>query len=96
MIRRPGAADHQLTIFQLAGSGAVAGLILFYLLVVHQVGDIDQHAAGVDFLTAHFFFQRAKKLVHLHRNGARFCLALAVADSFLAQLGEVNPAGRER
>src|SRR5580658_8828956 len=92
VIRRPGTADRDFTVFQLLGGGRIAVLVLFHALGVDQVGDVDQHALGRDFLAADFFLQRVKQLVHLDRQRARFGLAFALAGGFYLQLRQVVAA----
>src|SRR5208337_2173466 len=84
MIRRPGSAHHHLAVLQLLGGRAIAVLVFFDGLAVNQVGDIEQHAVGIHALATHFFFERVKQLVYLHRQCTSLGLALAIPRSLLA------------
>ncbi len=96
MIWRPGSADSQLAILQLLGGAGIAVLIFFHRLRIDQVGDVNQHAIGVDPLAADLFFQRIEQLVDLNGKRPRLGLAFAVLGSFLAQLDQVFAANRIR
>src|SRR4051812_41236222 len=58
VIGRPRTADGELAILQLPGGAGVAVLVLLDLIVIDEVGNIDEHAAGIHFLAAHFRVQR--------------------------------------
>src|ERR1700684_361404 len=74
VVRRPWSADGNLTVFQLLGRRAVAVLIFLDRFGIDEMGNVDKHALWSDLLAAHFFFQRVKQLVDLHRKGARLGL----------------------
>jgi len=92
MIGRPRAGHDHLAILELLGGGAVTVLIFFDRLGVDEVGDIEQHAVGIDLLAADFFLERIEELVHLDGEGAGFGLALALSASLLAELDKVLAA----
>ena len=55
MIRWPRAADGQLAVFQLLGGTGITILVFLDRLGIDQVGNIDQHAVGIDALAADLF-----------------------------------------
>src|SRR5215471_6761399 len=89
MIRRPWPADGHLTVLQLFGGGIVTVLVFLDRLGIDQVRDIDQHAFGINLLTADLLLKRIKELVDLNRKGSRLGLTLAVARSFDPKLCQV-------
>src|SRR5215468_10771443 len=58
VIRRPRPADGQFAILQLLRGHVVAVLVFLNRLGINQVGDINQHSVGSDFLAANFFLER--------------------------------------
>src|SRR5579871_2442913 len=57
VVGRPGATDQYFTVFQLLGSHVVAILIFVHRLVLDEVGDIDQHAVGINLLAGNLLVQ---------------------------------------
>lgn len=96
MVRGPGTADCNLAVLELLSSGVIAVLVLFHALAVDQVGDVDQHAFRSNLLAADFFFQRVKKLVDLHGQGACLGLAFTLAGGLYPEFREVVASDRIR
>jgi len=77
MVRRPGSTDRYLAILELASSRHVAVLIFFDLLGINQVGDINNHPAGIHPLATDLLGKRIEEAVNL--DGKCLGLALAIA-----------------
>src|SRR5208282_5513324 len=94
VVRRPWTGYEELAILELLGGGAVAVLIFLDRLGVDEVGDIEQHAVGIDLLAADFFLEGVEELMHLDGEGSGFGLAFALTGRLFAQLGQVLAADR--
>ena len=79
MVRRPRATHYDLNSRQMAARHLVAVLIFLHLLVVDEVGNVDQHVAGLYFAAADVLVERIKDLIHLDRKGAGLGLALSLS-----------------
>ena len=84
----PGAGELHAALLQLEGRGGVLILVALDGLVVDQVGDVEEHLAGLDALAGDFFREREKHAMHLDGNGAGFGLA--------ARAGRVAAASRRK
>src|ERR1017187_108243 len=89
VIGRPRAADRNLAIFELPGSGTKAILILLDGFAVDEVGDVKDDATGLNALAADLFFQRREQLIDLQGESSRFRLTLAFAGSTIAKFHQV-------
>src|SRR5215831_1699745 len=65
VIGRPRAAHHNFDPRQVPGRHLVAVLVFLYFLVVDQMGDVNQHAAGIDLAAADILVERRENLVDL-------------------------------
>src|SRR5579871_1920380 len=72
MVRRPRTAHHNFYSRQVPGRGLITILIFLDLLVINQVGNINQHSAGIDFTTTYVLVDGAKNLMNLYGKGAGF------------------------
>src|SRR2546430_1033127 len=84
VIRRPGTANQNFTVFELPGGARIAVLVTLNRLLVDQVGDVDEHSASVILAAAHVLFEGVKELVHLDGEGTRLGLALAMTSRLFA------------
>jgi len=66
VIRRPGTAHDDFHAGQMPGRHLVAILILLHFFVIDQVGDVDEHAAGIDLAAADILVQRIENFVDLN------------------------------
>lgn len=65
VIRRPWPTHHHLYSRQVAGCRLIAILVLFYLLVVNEMGNVNEHSPGFSLAAADILIQRIEDLVYL-------------------------------
>jgi len=89
VVGRPWSGELQVALAHHGAGGGELVLVALDALAIDQVGDIQQHLAAFGHAAAYFFVQRREHAVHLEADGARPGLALALAGSRLAQVGEI-------
>jgi hypothetical protein len=92
MIRGPGAGDLHLAVAHHHAGGGEFVLVALDMLVIDQVGDVENHFSGLSEAAAYFFIQRCKEAVHLEADGAGSGLALALAGCRFSEVGEIATA----
>jgi hypothetical protein len=88
----PRAAHHYFDPRQMPGRHLVAVLVFLHFFVVNQVGDVNQHAAGIDLAAADVLIERRENLVDLDGERAGLGLAFALPDGFFPQLAQILAA----
>jgi hypothetical protein len=92
MIRWPGAGELHLAV---AHHGTGCGefvLIALHVLAIDEMGDIENHLAGLGEAAAYFFIEGNEEAMHLKADGAGAGLAFALARCRFAEIGEIAPA----
>src|SRR5262249_18696210 len=94
VVGRPRPAHDDFHSGEMTCSHLVAILVFLNLFVVDKVGDVNQHATGVNFAAADVLVERGKNLVDLNRKGARLGLSLALPDGLFPQFAQIFAAHR--
>jgi len=89
MIRRPGAGELHLAVAHHSAGGGELVLIALHVLAVDQVGDVEDHLAGLSEAAANFFIEGNEEAMHLEADGAGAGLAFALAGCRFAEIGEI-------
>ena len=92
MIRRPRAGELHLAVAHHGAGGGELVLIALHVFALDQVGDIENHLAGLGQAAAHFFIQGCKEAMHLEAYGAGAGLTFALAGCRFAEIGEIAAA----
>src|SRR5438445_7189491 len=88
----PWAAHHNFDPRQVPSCHLVAVLVFLYFFVVDQVGDVNQHTAGINLAAADILVKRGENLLDLDGESAGLGLALPLPHRFFPQLAEVFAA----
>ena len=76
MVWGPRAAHDDLNTGQMASRHLVAVLVFLNFFVVYEMGDVNQHAPGIDFAATNILVKRGENLVDLDGKGAGLGLPL--------------------
>src|SRR5215475_5377756 len=96
VVRRPRSAHDNFDSRQMACGHLIPILVLFDLLVVDEVSDVDEHAAGIDLPATNVLVEGIEDLVYLNGEGPRFGMAFTLAHGLFPQLAQVLTAHRGR
>jgi hypothetical protein len=92
----PRAAHDDLNTGQMAGRHVIAVLVFLNFFVVNQMGDINQHAPGIDFAATNVLVKRGENFVDLDGKSAGFGLSLTLPDSLFPEFAQVFTANGGR
>ena len=71
------------------GGHLVPVLVLLHLFVLDEMGNINQHAAGINLAATDVLIEGVKDFVYLDGEGAGLGLAFTMACGFFSQLAQV-------
>jgi len=96
VVRGPRTAHYDFNPGQMPGSHLIAVLVFLNFFVINQVGDIDEHSAGINFAAANVLINGRKNLVDLDGESAGLGLTFPLADRFFPQPAQVFTADCSR
>src|SRR5215475_11899219 len=96
VIRRPRTAHDDFNSGQMTCSHLVAVLILLDLLMVDEMGDVDEHPSGIDLTATDVLVEGIEDLVYLDGKCASLSMAFTLAHGLFPQLAQVLTAHRGR
>ena len=89
VIRGPGAGDLHLAVAHHDAGGSEFVLVALHVLAIDEMGNVENHLAGLGEAAAYFLIQGCKEAMHLEADGASAGLTFALAGCRFTQIGEI-------
>ena len=89
MVWRPWTAHDYLDPGQMARGHLITVLVFLNFFVINEVGNVDEHSAGVNLAAANVLVKWSKNLVDLNGKSAGLGLAFTLADGLFTQFAQV-------